>query len=315
MAENSEMTGDENASGGRMDRRRLLGISGAGVASLLLTASAQAQTSPCREDALDKMKRTGIFNLGAREAAPPYGFKDRSGNWVGFSTDIARAIHAAAEKEVGRPLELKYIPVTSQTRIPLLQNGTIDIEAGATIITQPRVKVVSFTVPHFVTSTGFLVPADSKISKLEDLGGKRLGFPSGGGEALVRRLLGTGRIKPEGAMVGFPDHPQGFTALETGSIGAYVTESPILFGMVSKSPTPARWRVNDPAVDGFLQGMPIRTDSPKFKTIADLAIVNLFTTGAWQKLYDKYFGPGSDSPYPQGDMLKALAVINSWPET
>ena len=298
----------------RIDRRRLLKFSAAlGTSVLAAPAVVHAQT-PTAEDTFDKIKRTGEFNLGAREAAPPYGFKDKDGSWQGFATEIARVIHAAVQKEAGSTIKLNYIPVNSQTRIPLLQNGTIDIEAGATVITRGRVKVVDFTVPHFVSSTAFIVAADGPVKNLEDLSGKRVGYAAGGGDWQIKNLHNTGRIKPATTSIALPDHAPGFTALETGSITAYVTEGPILYGISAKAADPKKWKIIEPNVDGYQQAMPIRPYSSKFKRIADLALVGLFGSGEWQKLYDKYFGSGSASPLPMSDLLRSMAVLNNWPE-
>ena len=298
----------------QMDRRRLLKFSAAlGASALAAPAVVHAQT-PGTEDTFDKIKRTGEFNLGAREAAPPYGFKDRDGSWQGFATEIARVVHTAVQKEAGTTIKLNYVPVTSQTRIPLLQNGTIDIEAGATVITQGRVKVVDFIVPHFVSSTAFIVAADGPVKSLDDLSGKRVGYAAGGGEWQLKNLQNTGRINPAATGIPLPDHAPGFTALETGSIAAYVTEGPILYGISAKASDPKKWKIIEPNVDGFQQAMPICPQSSKFKRIADLALVGLFTSGDWQKLYDKYFGTGSASPLPMSDLLRSMAVLNKWPE-
>src|ERR1043166_2153235 len=141
-----------------VDRRGVMRASvGLGLASaalgLPLVRPAAAQGS-CVEDTLDKIKRTGVFALGARQSTPPYGYLDANNNWVGFATEIARAIHANLEKELKVTIELKYVPVTSQTRIPLLQNGTIDMEAGATVVTRRRAQGVPFPVPPFPPPTG-----------------------------------------------------------------------------------------------------------------------------------------------------------------
>lgn len=297
-----------------LGRRQLIAASGA-LGALAAPAIVRAQTpADCVEDTLDRIKRTGTFNLGAREATPPYGYKDAQGNYVGFATDIAKAIHANIQKELGGAITLDYIPVTSQTRIPLLQNSTIDMEAGATVVTQARLKVVDFTVADFLTSTEVIVSANSPIKSLQDLAGKRVGVPQGGlEEAMYRGLNQSGRLKSPVTTVGFPDHPQGFTALGTGTIDAYSSDGPILFGLKDKAADPAGWRVFDPGVNTFLQAFPIRPESSKFKRIADLTIVDLFVTGEWAKLYDKYFGPKGVSPFPMTDALKSLALINAWP--
>ena len=260
-------------------RRQLIAASSA-LGALAAPAIARAQTpADCVEDTLDRIKRTSTFNLGAREATPPYGYKDAQGNYVGFATDIAKAIHANIQKELGIVVALNYIPVTSQTRIPLLQNSTIDMEAGATVVTRARLKVVDFTVADFLTSTEVIVAASSPIQSVQDLAGKRVGVPQGGlEEAMYRQLNQSGRLKPTVTTVGFPDHPQGFTALGTGTIDAYSSDGPILYGLKDKAPDPAAWRVFDPGVNTFLQAFPIRPESSKFKRIADLTVVDLFVT-------------------------------------
>ncbi|MFI5024173.1 MAG: amino acid ABC transporter substrate-binding protein [Alphaproteobacteria bacterium] len=298
-------------------RRRLLALSaGFGAGLLARPGAARAQTPQgCVEDTLDRIKRTGSFNLGAREATPPYGYKDAQGNYVGFATEIARAIHANIEKELGGKITLNYVPVTSETRIPLLQNGTIDMEAGATVVTQARIKVVDFSVPHFLTSTEVLVPASSPLKSLADLAGKRLGVPQGGLEEAAYRALLNRKGAPKLAVttVGFPDHPQGFTALQTGSIDGYSSDGPILYGLKGKASDPSEWRVFDPGINTFLQAFPIRPESSKFKRVADLTIVGLYASGDWDTLYDKYFGPQGVAPFPVTEALKALAVMNAWP--
>jgi glutamate/aspartate transport system substrate-binding protein len=301
-----------------LDRRAALRLSsGLGLASataaLVFPGTASAQ-GPCAEDTLDKIKRSGVFALGARQSTPPYGYLDAQNNWVGFATDIARAIHANLEKELKVTIELKYVPVTSQTRIPLLQNGTIDMEAGATVVTRSRAKVVDFAVPHFLTSTEVIVRADSPIKSLADLAGKRVGVPLGGlEEALYRSLNQSGRLKPAVTTVAFPDHPQGFTALETGTIDAYSSDGPIMYGLKSKAAGPAQWRVFDPGANVFLQAFPIRPESSRFRAIADVTIVETCASGEWDRLYDKYFGPKGVAPFEKSNALAMLPLMNAWP--
>ena len=298
-----------------LDRRNLMRVGLASAAfGLPFARAASAQGAACVEDTLDKIKRTGVFALGARQSTPPYGYLDAQNNWVGFATDIARAIHANLEKELKAKVELKYVPVTSQTRIPLLQNGTIDMEAGATVVTRSRIKVVDFSVAHFLTSTEAIVRADGPIKALADLAGKRVGVPLGGlEEALYRGLNQSGRLKPAVTLVAFPDHPQGFTALGTGTIDAYSSDGPILFGLKAKAVDPAQWRIFDPGANVFLQAFPLRPQSSRFKSIADLTVVEAFASGEWDRLYDKYFGPHGVAPFEKSDALTTLALMNAWP--
>jgi ABC-type amino acid transport substrate-binding protein len=267
----------------------------------------------CTEDTLDRIKRMGKLNLGVRDATLPYGWKDDSGNYLGFATDIARVIHSAVIKELGTRVELVMVPVTSQTRIPLLQNGTIDMEAGATVITRSRAKVVDFTVPVFLTATEIIVPAGGPVKTVPDLANRRVGVPQGGGgENIFAALAQSGRITAPAKVIAFPDHPQGFLALQSGSIDAYCTDGPILYSMKDKASNPDEWRVIDLEVDVELQAFPMRPESSRFRRVADLAIVDLFASGAWDKIYDKYFGPKGVAPFERTAALAAMARMNAW---
>jgi ABC-type amino acid transport substrate-binding protein len=110
--------------------------------------------------------------------------------------------------------------------------------------------------------------------------------------------------------IGFPDHPQGFTALQTGSIDGYSSDGPILYGYGHDK---TKWRVVDIGINTFLQAFPVRPESSKFKRIADVTIAQLCASGEWSALYDKYFRPNSKTPFPSTQALKTLVVINSWP--
>jgi glutamate/aspartate transport system substrate-binding protein len=291
-------------------RRRLFALS-AGLTAGVLAAPAIARADDCVEDTLDRIKRTKKFNLGVRDATPPYGWKAADGTYQGFATDIARAIHETVSKELGMTIELTTTPVTGQTRLPLLQNQTIDMEAGATVITQARTRIVDFCLAHFLTSTEVIVPAGSSIKSLADLAGKRVGVPQGGLEEAAYRGLNAGKtLNPPVTTIGFPDHPQGFTALQTGSIDAYSSDGPILYGLKGTS---SKWRIFDAGINTFLQAFPIRPESSKFKHVADVTIATLCSDGRWMTLYEKYFGPKSHAPFPMTDTLKALVTMNSWP--
>ena len=292
-------------------RRRLFVLAAGGGAAALIAPAARAQPAGCEEDTLDRIKRTGVFNLGVRDATPPYGFKDASGKHVGFATEMAVMIYDAVNKELGGGIKLNETPVTSQTRLPLLQNGTIDMEAGASVITQARSKVVDFSMPHFLTATGLMVPADSPIKSLADLAGKRIGVPQGGLEtAAYRDLNAKNTLTSPVRVIGFPDHPQGITALQTGTVDGYSSDTPILYGFAKDA---TKWRIVDIDINTFLQAFLMRPGSSKFRSVANVTLANIFASGQWQALYDKYFGPGSASPQPMTAQLKVLALMNAWP--
>jgi glutamate/aspartate transport system substrate-binding protein len=290
-------------------RRAMLKLSAALGGVALTPAVAAAQT--CPEDTLDRIQRTGMFNLGARESAPPYGFKDANGKYVGFATDLALMVYDAVNKELGGKIEINYVPVTSQTRIPLLQNATIDMEAGATVVTQGRAKVVDYVLSHFLTATSALVKADSPIKSFADLAGKRIGVPQGGlEEAAYREINSQNKLSSPVRTVGFPDHAQGVTALQTGTVDVYSSDEPILYGFAAKQKDLRVFAID---INTFLQSCIIRPNSSKFKRIADVTLANAFAKGEWNRLFDKYFGPSSAAPQPLTEQLKTLVLMNSWP--
>ncbi|HET7889564.1 MAG TPA: amino acid ABC transporter substrate-binding protein [Bradyrhizobium sp.] len=290
------------------DRRGFLAAGAAGVAALL--AASPTKAADAAEDTLDKIKNSGVMNIGIREAAPPYGFKDANGEYQGFATDIGKAIYAAVNKELGGAIKLNYVAVTSQTRIPLLQNGAIDLEAGATVMTIGRSRVVDFSIPHFVTSTSVLVLAGSPIKEVADLAGKRVGIPQGGLEAALYKTANeAGSFTSPVKTIGFPDHSQGITALQTGTVDAYSSDEPILYDVGRDR---SQFRIVPLKMNAATQTLLIRPGSSKFKRIADQTIAQLCSSGEWEKLYQRYFGEGGfKMPLPEAG--KFLVQMNSWP--
>jgi ABC-type amino acid transport substrate-binding protein len=300
----------------RTSRRSVLRGGALGIGSLLVataagTRRAEAAAAP-QETTLDRIKRTGVFNLGAREADPPYGFLDKDKH-VGFSTEIAEKVRERLEKELKTSLKINYVAVTSRTRIPLLLNGTIDMEAGATVITKERVKVVDFSIPFFLTASYLLVPADSPIKKVADLSGKRLGGPRGG----LQELLFTSKLQKEGMFkspvrfIGFENPSEGLTALQGGSVDAYTNDAPLVYGLLKSTSDAAKWRAFDPGVDASPQAFPLRQNSSSFASLINLTIVDMCESGRWQELYQKYFVPVG-LPKEPDETARFLVRMNSW---
>jgi len=302
---------------GPVSRRRLLALGALGAGPLLvpgvLTAR-KAAAATADEPTLDRIKRTGVLNLGVRDTTPPYGWLNEQNKYVGFSTEIAERVHARLEQELKAKIKVNPVVVTGRTRIPLLQNQTIDIEAGATVVTKGRIKVVDFSAPFFLTSTYVLVAANSPIKSVEDLAGRRIGGHRGGLEEALytKKLVSDGVLKRPVTFIGFEGHPEGFTALQGGSIDAYSTDGPILYGLLKSAPDPRKWRIFDPAVDVFAQAFPIRQNSSTFAALINLTIVELCETGQWDELYQKYFVPvGLPRELPEN--VRFMKRLNSWP--
>jgi len=251
------------------------------------------------ETTLEKIERTGVFSLGVREATPPYGWLNEQNQYVGFSTDIARMVIQKIEELLGISIQIDYIPVTGRTRIPLLLNGTIDLEAGATVITEEREDVVDFSFPFFCTSTCLLVARGSMIASVEDLAGKRVGGHRGGiEEIIISNLNETGRISPPATFIGYEEHSSGFTALASGLIDAYMSDAPILYGLRRSAPNPDDWKVVDPGVNVTLQAFPLRENDSDFRDIVNMVIAELYRSGQWLTLYEEYFVPEGFPPEP-----------------
>jgi ABC-type amino acid transport substrate-binding protein len=302
--------------GFRTGRRQVLRVGAAGLGALIVPAvirvrRVSAAAAP-QETTMDRIKRTGVFNLGVRDADPPYGFLENNKH-IGFSTEIAERVHDRIEKELKSAVKINYVAVTGRTRIPLLLNGTIDMEAGATVITKDRVKVVDFSIPFFMTASYLIVPADSPIKRVADLSGKRMGGPRGG----LQEMLFTKKLQAQGAFrspvrfIGFENPSEGFTALQGGSVDAYINDGPLVYGLLKSTPDPTKWRAFDPNVDASPQAFPIRQYSSSFATLINLTIVDLCESGRWQELYQKYFVPVG-LPKEPDDTLKFLIRLNTW---
>jgi ABC-type amino acid transport substrate-binding protein len=297
-------------------RRRVLEVGAVGLGALLVPgvigARKAAAAAVPQETTVDRIKRTGVFNLGVRDADPPYGFLDKDKH-IGFSTEIAERVHERVEKELKSTVKLNYVAVTGRTRIPLLLNGTIDMEAGATVITKDRVKVVDFSIPFFMTASYLIVPADGPVRKVADLSGKRLGGPRGGLQEMLftKKLQGQGVFRSPVRFIGFENPSEGFTALQGGSVDAYTNDGPIVYGLLKSTPDQSKWRVFDLGVDASPQAFPIRQYSSSFATLINLTIVDLCEGGRWQELYQKYFTPVG-LPKDPDEALKFLVRMNSW---
>ncbi len=299
----------------RTTRRHVLGVGAFSLGALMapgIVGTRKAAAATPQETTTDRIKRTGVFNLGAREADPPYGFLDKDKH-VGFSTEIAQKVHERLEKELKSSIKINYVAVTGRTRIPLLLNGTIDMEAGATVITKDRVKVVDFSIPFFLTASYLLVPAESPIKRVADLSGKRLGGPRGGLQELLftKKLQNEGVFKTPVRFIGFENPSEGLTALQGGSIDAYTNDAPLVYGLLKSTPDPVKWRALDPAVDASPQAFPLRQYSSSFASLINLTIVDLCENGGWSQLYQKYFVPVG-LPKELDETSRFLVRMNSW---
>ncbi|MEW6705105.1 MAG: amino acid ABC transporter substrate-binding protein [Pseudomonadota bacterium] len=254
------------------------------LAALMAAGLAQAQTT----DTLKKIKDTGVVTMGVRESSGALSYTLGDGKYVGYHVELCQRIIADVEKQVGKKVEIKYQPVTSQNRIPLVQNGTVDIECGSTTNNATRQKDVAFGVTTYVEEVRIAVKANSGINSIAQLNGKNVATTTG--TTSVQHL----RKHERGAGVNFSevfgkDHADSFLLLESGRADAFVMDGQILAGLISKSKAPADFKIVGEVLSVEPIAIMIRKDDPAFKKAVDGTLTGLMKSGEIQKIYDKWF--------------------------
>jgi polar amino acid transport system substrate-binding protein/glutamate/aspartate transport system substrate-binding protein len=235
---------------------------------------------------LEKISKSGEFVVGVRDGAIPFGFISKENEHVGFSVDMAKEFHKALEKKLGKPIKLVFKTTNPKTRIPLVANGTIDIECGSTTHTVDREETVDFTLTVFLTGTQILVKKGSGIKSYKDLAGKKVGAAQGStNEKAIRDLNDKGEIKPAANIVVYQEHSQGFLALQRNILDAYVTDGILLAGLKAKAPNPEEYEV----VGGFITYDPyayiVRENDSKFRDFINIEIIKMIKDGRLSKLF------------------------------
>lgn len=239
---------------------------------------------------LKNIKETGAITLGHRDSSIPFSYLDDSQKPIGFAMDICYKIVDAVKKELKLDkLEVKLNPVTSATRIPLMANGTVDLECGSTTNNADRQKQVWFTNTHFLTASRFVSKKSSKINSIDDLKGKSVVSTSGTTnikqltEANAARNLGINVIPAK-------DHAEAFLMVETDRAVAFVMDDILLASLVAGSKDPSAYVISK---DAFSKpepyGIMLRKDDVAFKKVVDAATAALYKSPDGQKLYDKWF--------------------------
>ncbi len=264
-----------------------LRIWGLALAATLCAGGAQAEELT---GTLKNIKETGAITLGFRDSSIPFSYLDDNQKPVGFAMDICFKIVDAVKKDLKLDkLEVKLNPVTSSTRIPLLANGTIDLECGSTTNNVERQKQISFTNTHFLTASRFVSKKSSNIKSIDDLKGKTV--VSTAGTTNIKQLTEANAARNLGAtIVPAKDHAEAFLMVETDRAVAFVMDDILLASLVAGSKEPAAYIISK---DAFSKpepyGIMLRKDDPAFKKVADAATAALYTSGEAQKLYDKWF--------------------------
>jgi glutamate/aspartate transport system substrate-binding protein len=262
-----------------MMKKQLLSLACAAVLVAPVAASA---------DTLDKVKASGVITMGVRDSSGALSYTLGDGKYVGYHVEICQRIIDQVEKAVGRKLETKYVSVTSQNRIPLTQNGTVDLECGSTTNNAARQRDVSFAVTTYVEEVRMAVKANSGITSINQLNGKNVATTTG--TTSVQHL----RRHERAAGVDFKevygkDHAESFLLLESGRADAFVMDGSILAGNIALSKNPSDFRIAGEVLSVEPIAIMMRKDDAALKKVADDAIKGLAQSGELAKMYDKWF--------------------------
>ena len=256
--------------------------------SLLVLAVALATAGLAHADTLKKIKDTGAVTMGVRESSG-LSYTIGDGKYVGFHVDVCQKVLADIQKQLGLPkLDVKYQPVTSQNRIPLVQNGTVDIECGSTTNNAARQKDVAFAVTTYVEEVRMAVKANSGITSVAQLNGKKVATTTGTTSVqTLRKNERASNIQFE--EVYGKDHADSFLLLESGRADAFVMDGSILAKNIATSKNPADFKIAGEVLSVEPIAIMLRKDDPEFKKAVDTSVIGMIKSGEMAKLWDKWF--------------------------
>jgi glutamate/aspartate transport system substrate-binding protein len=267
-----------------MKRKTMIGY------ALVATLSAAPAMAQELTGTLKNIKDTGAITLSFRDSSIPFSYLDDNQKPIGFAMDICYKIVDAVKKELKLDkLEVKLNPVSSSTRIPLLANGTIDLECGSTTNNAERQKQISFTNTHFLTASRYVSKKANKINSIDDLKGKSV--VSTAGTTNIKQLTEANAARNLNVnIIPAKDHAEAFLMVETDRAVAFVMDDILLASLVAGSKAPDDYLISK---DAFSKpepyGIMLRKDDPAFKKVVDGATAALYTSGEAQKIYDKWF--------------------------
>jgi ABC-type amino acid transport substrate-binding protein len=282
--------------------RRRAKIALAVLAMVLAGATSEAQTLT---GTLKKVKDTGTLTMGYRQNALPFSFTGSDGKPTGYSVDLCQEIAVAVQNELKLPsLALNWVPVTPESRIDAVANGTVDIECGSTTASLSRQEKVDFTMMTFVDGASLLIVEGSGVKTLSDMAGKRIGVvPGTTTERAVAEFLRTTSLAA--TVVPMKDHDEGLAGLQTSKIEAYASDRTILMGLVIQARGTARYALISEDLSYEPYGFMVRRDDSAFRLVANRALARIYRSGAIGAIYAKWFGP-MGKPTPALILMYAL---------
>lgn len=270
--------------------------------AIAITAAATGGAYAQNNDTLAKIKSSGKVVMGVRDSSAPLSYTLGDGKYTGYHVELCQEVL----KELAPAAKIEYLPVTSQNRIPLVQNGTVDIECGSTTNNATRQKDVSFAVTTFVTEVRTAVKANSGITSVSQLNGKNVATTTGTTSVQTLRKNERAQNASFKEIYG-KDHSDSFLLLESGRADAFVMDDNILAGLIANAKNPADFKIVGEVLSVEPIAIMFRKDDPKFKKAVDDAILAKMKNGALAKLYAKWF----TSPIPPKNSNVNLAMGNT----
>ena len=293
----------------RRSYRNLVQIGLSVLAALLLTGP----PAGAQEGTLKKIKEMGAITLGHRDASIPFSYFDDKQAAIGYALDLCMKIADAVKAELKMPnLQVKLNPVTSATRIPLMANGTIDLECGSTTNNLERQKQVAFTITHFVTANRFVSKKAANLKTLNDFQGKTVVSTSG--TTNIKQITELNGQKNLGmTILPAKDHAEAFLMVDTGRAVAFFMDDILLYSLVTTSKNPPEWTISADALSVEPYGIMLRKDDPSFKKVVDGAMTSLYKSGEITTIYAKWFlapvpPKGVNLNVPMSDVFKRVVA-------
>ena len=272
--------------------------------TLALVIAVAAATPALAQDTLDKISKSGVLVIGTRTGSPPFAYVNSKNEWVGFTIDLVeQLVKPSVEKAVGKSIKVEKKESTPPTRIPLLSSNAVDLIAGTMTDTPQRRESVDFSLTFFYTGAQFLVKKGSPIKSINDIAGKRIAAQQGSTNAKIIR-----EKMPQAQLREFPDQPAAFQALIQGQVDAYTNDGIQLAGLKAKAPNGADYEVVGDFYSEEPYGMAMRKGDAKFKAAVDAGLKQGFESGKYFEIYDKWFGPNGEVPYPMTPQVKAYLM-------
>jgi ABC-type amino acid transport substrate-binding protein len=276
----------------------------------LVIALAPAGAAFAQSPTLDKISRTGVLTIGTRTGSPPFAYVNKQNEWVGFSIDLVeQAVAPAISRKLGKPVKVEKKESTPPTRIPLLSSNAVDLIAGTMTDTRSRRESVDFSITFFVTGAQFLVKKGSPIKGIESIAGKRIASQQASTNArIIRERVPTAQLRE------FPDQPAAFQALVQGQVDAYTNDGIQLAGLKAKAPNPNDWEIVGDFYSYEPYGFAMRKNDSDFRHLVNVGLMEAIDSGKYFELYDKWFGPRGEVPYPLSPENRRFMQLQAVPK-